>query len=156
MIILWRGWGIIALLYATAAVIVAGGLEVEVLPKSAPHVSLGILLLLAAVATWFTGVAMNRRRPQRTVDRLLRARRAQLDELVTSGRFSLGPGQPPPVSVHDAQRMSDDLFAAETAATTKGAFNRHTLFWIPMQYVAFVWVAAALWSLGSALFGSPS
>ncbi len=47
--------------------------------------------------------------------------------------------------------MSEDLFAAEEAEVTRTARNRHTLFGIPMQYVAFGLAALALWCLVESL-----
>jgi hypothetical protein len=145
--LIWRGWGIIPVLYIVVAVVVSALLESFVIPRSAFGVVLSGLVLVAAVATWFTGVAINRDRPGRKVAAWAAQRRAQLDDLVVSGRFSLGPGTPQPTSLEDAQRMSDDLYAAEVADVTKAARNRHTLFWIPVQYVSFVLAAFAVWCL---------
>ncbi|WP_336653338.1 MULTISPECIES: hypothetical protein [unclassified Leucobacter] len=153
--IIWKGWGIIPVLYALLAAVLAAviGTDLFGIPKSAFPILLGLSLLLAAVATWFSGVAMNRSNPQRKVDLWARERRVQLDELVASGRFSLGPGQPQPSSLDEAQRMSDDLLAHEMAEATKASQNQHTLFFIPYQYIAFFTTACALILLARAVFG---
>jgi len=127
--IIWRGWGIITVLYALAALVISSVLKKEVLPGSFPPVSFGILLLLAAIATWFTGTSLNRTRPKRKIDLWVQGRRAQLDDLVLSGRFSLGPGQPQPTSIEEARSMSDALLTRETEEATRTALNRHT-WWI--------------------------
>lgn len=153
--IIWKGWGIIPVLYALLAAVLAAviGTDLFHLPKSAFPIALGILLLLASAATWFSGVAMNRSNPQRKVDLWAKERRAQLDELVDSGRFSLGPGQPQPSSPEEAQRMSNDLLAYEVAEAAKASQNQHTLFFIPYQYIAFFTAASALILLAQAAFG---
>lgn len=155
MLLIWRGWGILPVLYLVAALILTGLLVSLGLPQSSFGIVFFGLGLLAAVATWFTGVAINQNRPRRKAAEWAQHRRAQLNELVVSGRFSLGPGQPQPASLEEAQRMSDDLFAAETAELDKAVRNRHTLFWIPMQYVAFVLAAFVLWCLVEPFIAGP-
>ncbi|GAB3597652.1 hypothetical protein [Microbacterium tumbae] len=141
--IIWRGWGILAIVYALVAMILFAGLASTVLPEGALPFSIAIGLIIAAAATWFTGDAMNRTRPQGKVDAWARSRREQLDALVASGRFSLGPGQPQPGSLAEAQQMADALFEHEKGQTRR-ALNVHTVFWIPMQYLAFVWAGIAI------------
>ncbi len=58
--LIWQGWGILPVLYAVAAVVVAVWLESLGLPQSSFAIVACCVLLLAAVATWFTGVALNR------------------------------------------------------------------------------------------------
>ncbi|QIM15468.1 hypothetical protein G7067_02070 [Leucobacter insecticola] len=154
MLIIWRGWGIIPIFYAAAAVVLAGMLGAGGSSSSAFPLWAGVFILLAAVGTWFTGVAMNRTNPERKVDLWARERRAQLDELANTGMFSLGPGQPQPTSVEEAQHMSDALLASEVSTLTQAGRNRHTLFFIPMQFFAFVFVVIGLLVLATGLFGA--
>jgi len=139
-VIIWRGWGVLGAVYGLLAAMLGGGVASAFVDDSVVPVTAGAGFLCAAVATWFTGVALNRTSPQRRVEEWAGRRRAQLDELVASGRFSLGPGQPQPRSLDEARQMADDLFAHERLATTR-AFNQHTLFWIPVQFFAVVWGA---------------
>jgi ABC-type transport system involved in cytochrome bd biosynthesis fused ATPase/permease subunit len=150
--VIWRGWGVLAFIYAAVAMILFAGAASSLVPDTALPLTVAIGMIIAAVATWFTGNTMNRVAPQRKIDAWARQRRAQLDELVATGRFSLGPGQPQPQSLAEAQQMSDALFAQELQQT-KRALNVHTLFWIPMQYFAFVWAAIALIALVSGVVG---
>lgn len=143
LVIIWRGWGVLAFVYAAVGMILFAGVASTLVPESVLPFTIGIGLLLAAVATWFTGIALNRTSPRRKIDAWAQERKRQLDDLVVTGRFSLGPGQPQPTSVAQAQEMADALFAHELAQAQR-AFNVHTLFWIPMQYLAFVWGAIAL------------
>lgn len=141
--IIWRGWGILAVIYAAVAMMLFAGLGSTLVSPTALPFLIAIGLIGAAVATWFTGIAMNRTAPQRKVDAWLHARRAQLTELVETGRFSLGPGQPQPTSLVEARQMADELYRLE-AEQAKKAFNAHSVFWIPMQYFAYIWGGIAL------------
>lgn len=141
--IIWRGWGVLAFVYAAVAMMLFGGLMSKLVSERALPFSIAIGLILAAAATWFTGVALNRTSPQRKIDAWAEQRRAQLDELVATGGFSLGPGQPQPRSEAEARQMADALFQHEREQA-KGLVNRHSMFWLPLQYWAFVWAALAL------------
>lgn len=141
--LIWRGWGVLAFAYVALAMILFLGVGSMILPESGLPFSAAIGLALAAVATWFTGNAMNRTSPGGKIRLWEAERRLQLAELVESGGFSLGPGQPQPRSMDEAQEMADALFEHERAQT-KGAFDQHTLFWIPMQYSAFLFAALAV------------
>lgn len=151
--IIWRGWGGVAAAYAAIAMMLFAGLASTMLPSATLPFSISVGLVLAAAATWLTGVALNRTSPQRQIDAWAEQRMAQLDELVRSGRFSLGPGQPQPTSLQEAEQMADALFAYELEQA-KQAIDRNTLFWVPMQYFAFVWGAIAVVVLVSGIVGA--
>ncbi|MGB4135012.1 MAG: hypothetical protein WA971_00500 [Microbacterium sp.] len=153
--VIWRGAGALAFVYGALAAMLFGGLASTLVTASSIPFTVGIGMILAAIATWFTGIALNRTSPQRKIDAWAEQRRAQLDELVTTGQFSLGPGQPMPASEAEARRMSDELFAYEQTQTAK-AMNQHTMFWIPMQYWAFVWAAVAVFAIVSGIIGIAS
>lgn len=150
--IIWRGWGGLAFGYAALAMIFFAGVASTLMPESLLSFSMAFGLLLAAVATWFTGRVLNQTSPQREVEIWELERALQLDELVDSGMFSLGPGQPQPQSPQEAREMADALFAQEQEQV-QGLFNRHTLFWIPMQYWAIIWAAVAVFLLVLGILG---
>jgi hypothetical protein len=141
--IIWRGWGVLAFIYAAVAMMLFAGLGSTLVSDKALPFSIAIGLIAAAVATWFTGIALNRTSPQRKIDAWLQERRAQLTHLVESGQFSLGPGQPQPASMEEARQMADTLFEHEKTRS-KRTVNVHTLFFAPMQYFAFVWGGIAV------------
>ncbi|MGN7979095.1 hypothetical protein ACTJJ4_16075 [Microbacterium sp. 22195] len=143
--IIWRGWGILAVIYAGAAAALFGGLGSTFLPYAAVPVSIAIGMIGAAIATWYTGQALNGTGAQRKIDAWAKARSEQLHELVETGRFSLGPGQPQPQSVEEARQQSAWLFEQETQQAQR-ARNQHTLFFIPLQYWAFVIAAVAVFA----------
>lgn len=141
--VIWRGWGIIVFGYIALAMILFMGLGSQFLPESALPYSGAIGLAIAAVATWFTGQAMNVTRPQKKIDAWYQAREQQLAQLVSSGQFSLGPGQAPPTSAAEAQSQSEVLLQQELRQARRSR-NAHTMFFIPMQYWAFIIGAAAI------------
>lgn len=101
-------------------------------------------LLAAAVGTWFTGQHFNQTGPKRKLEEWKGARSAQLDQLVSAGQFSLGPGQPQPRSMDEARWQADELLAAEERSVSEGMLNRHSVFWIPMQYLSVLIACGAL------------
>lgn len=135
--IIWRGWGIVVVGIVAVCMMVFAGLGSQLLPKSALPYSIAFGLLVAAAGTWFAGNALNKTAPQKKIDAWAAEREQQLRQLVDSGQFSLGPGQPQPQSHAEAQQMATALLAAEKEQL-RGAFNQHTLFWIPVQYFAFI------------------
>lgn len=141
--VIWRGWGVLAFIYVAVAMMLCAGLASTMLSEKALPFSIAIGLIAAAVATWFTGIAMNRTSPQRKIDAWFLERRAQLTHLVETGQFSLGPGQPQPASLEEARHMADALLEHERSQT-KRTINVHTLFFVPMQYFAFVWGGIAV------------
>ena len=56
--IIWRGWGGLAFGYAALAMILFAGVASTLMPESLLSFSMAFGLLLAAVATWFTGRAL--------------------------------------------------------------------------------------------------
>lgn len=141
--VIWRAWGILAFFYGGLAMILFAGLASSFLPESMLPFSIALGLAIAAVATWFTGQAMNVSAPQRKIDAWREEREQQLAELVSSGRFLLGPGQPPPGSVAEAHAQSQQLLEQELRQARR-ARNVHTFFFIPMQFWAFIFAAIAL------------
>lgn len=110
-------------------------------------IGVAIGLLAAATGTWFHGQHLNQTLPKRRLAEWQTARSAQLDHLVGTGQFSLGPGQPQPRSMDEARWQADQLLAAEQQSAGQGLLNRHSVFWIPMQYLSFVIAAGAVMAL---------
>lgn len=134
--IIWAGWGIIGALLALAGG-GAGAALATGLGLSA-GVGMGLGVILGSVAAWFAGRYFNVTRPAELEGRLLAERHQELQHLVQSGQFHMGPGYAPPRSHAEAQAQADQLMASEAAALRGRAGNKHTLFFIPMQYAAIV------------------
>lgn len=141
--VIWRGWGVLAFIYAALAMIFCLGAASTVVPGSALPFTAAIGLLLAAVATWFTGRALNVTGPQKKIDAWFPARQQQVHELVDTGRFSLGPGQPPPTSHEEARDQGEQLLQLELQQARR-SLNIHTLFFVPMQYWAVIMACVAV------------
>lgn len=141
--VIWRGWGVLAFIYVAFAMIFCLGAASTVVPGSALPFTAATGLLLAAVATWFTGMALNVKGPQKKIDAWYPAREQQVHELVDSGRFSLGPGQPPPTSLEEARAQGEQLLQLELQQAQRSR-NIHTLFFVPMQYWAVIMACIAV------------
>lgn len=146
--IIWRGWGVLAVVYTAVAIMLCVGLPSSMLDGRWIPLSAGVGLAAAAAATWFTGRALNVNRPQARFDEWYQARAAQLTHLVDTGGFQLGPGQPLPSSHAEARQQADWLLAEEARTLRTRIFDVHTLFFIPMQYLGYVLGAIAIICLG--------
>lgn len=79
---------------------------------------------------------LNRTRPKQRLDQHMAERRQMVQNNIATGRFSLGPEHPVPHSRQEAEAQAQWYLQQEEARTKKALFDRHTLFWIPMQYIS--------------------
>ena len=127
-----------------AALFVGLGSLIGLGDSSGAQVMAGLGMVIGSIGTWFLGRWFNEQRAVTQVDKLLAARRQELDHLVQTRQFQYAPGYPAPNSYEEARAQADQLLAGEAAAIHKRARNRHTLFWVPMQYMAFLTGAIGL------------
>jgi len=142
--IIFAGWGILAIVppgigYVLGLLI---GTAIGGPSSSAAMAAAAIGLMIGSVGNWYLGIWFNKTRPAAQVDQALAARQQQLQQLVASGQYYRGPGYPMPTSMQDAQNQAQAQFAAESAAAHSTSGNRHTLFFIPIQYWAYIGAAA--------------
>lgn len=149
---IFRGWGGLAAAYVVLALILCRGVASTLVPESALPSTAAVGLVAAAAATWFTGQAVNQSRPRNKIDAWYAERQKQLDELVDSGRFPMGAGQPPPASYEEVQTQADQLLEHELRQARR-SLDVHTLFFLPMQYWAPVMAVAALGALVLGIVG---
>lgn len=128
--VIWRGWGILAVLFLGAG----AGLGSAV----GGRVGLVLGLLVGAAACWAVGQRMNATGPAAKVAAYREARAAELHAMADAGTFHLGAGHPAPTSYEEAHAQADYLANAEADALKGRGHNAHTLFFIPMQFWAFV------------------
>jgi len=136
--IIFAGWGILAV---------------------APPLALGYLLWWATggnmivsalgvaaggVADWFLGIYFNKTRPARDLAARMDARSAQLHQMADAGQFYRGPGYPMPTSLAEAHQQADELAVEEYNQLKARVGNRHTLFFIPMQYIGILAAAGGV------------
>jgi len=149
--IVFSGWGILAVLppalgYGLGMLLGAIGSE-----ANAP-VYAGIGMMIFSIGDWYLGIWLNKTRAAKQVDVAVASRKRQLQQLVDSGQYYRGPGNPMPTSIQDAQNQADAQLAAEAAAAHARIGNRNTLFFIPMQYWAFIGVGIGAFLLIRQLF----
>jgi len=138
--IIFSGWGILALLppgigYGLGMLI---GVAVGGESSTKALVIAGIGLMIGSVGDWYLGIWLNKTRAAKQIDTALAARQQQLQQLVASGQYYRGPGFPMPTSMQDAQNQAQAQFAAESSAAHASIGNRNTLFFIPIQYWAYI------------------
>jgi len=127
MVLIWRGWGILAPAIGLVSIFV--GLAVGTV---VPYAS-GVVLMLGGAAIFLLGHWLNVVRSRGEITKAVGARGEELRQLVQSGRYAM-PGAPLPRSYAEAHALAGAEFDAEIPLITKALYNRHTLFWLPMQW----------------------
>lgn len=107
-------------------------------------------MILGAIAAFLLGYWLNDRGVETKLDRHLASRREQLNQLVHAGQFQLAPGVAQPRSHEEAQQQIETVLANERQELRPGLRNRHTLFFIPVQWFS---VLVALVALGLIIAG---
>lgn len=138
--IVWRGAGIVVL----------GGIGIGWLASELLRAVFGIPdeigfplgLVLAGVGLYFLGYLMNIKGPQREMAEDLAHTRLQIDSLITQGRFHGGPAFPFPRSIAEARQQADWVLE-QRAIQLKALRNRHTFFFVPVQWAGVAMSAIA-------------
>ncbi len=130
MLFVWSGWGGLAVGIPMLGFIVGMGVS------GANFVVAGIGLAVGAVGAYLLGVRLNRTRPSERLAAFVEHRTMQLHSCADEGTFHLGPGHQAPASLQEAHAQADYLVDAEARDVSTRLFDRHTFFFVPMQYVA--------------------
>ena len=132
--IIWRGWGILAFFLFGAAM--GGGFAIAQSMGSSSTLIPGLLMMVAGVGTWFLGQYMNVTQPLTKVEPHMAARTQELHALGRAGHFrdQAGNHLPP----EHAYQMVEAMLHKEREEVTAALKNRHTLFFVPMQYLGFI------------------
>lgn len=139
--IIWRGWGVLAVGFFLLAGILGVGIPFGVWGADAKWV-LTPVAMLSGIGCWFTGTYLNVTKPRRRTEVEFPALREQVRQSVEAGTFRLA-NQPPPVSRDQAIGQAQ-AFLVATEAAMSGGRNAHTLLWVPLQYWA---IAIAAWGI---------
>lgn len=142
--ILWRGWGIVGLLIILAFAGLSAGIGSAAAPDSPSLVWAGGGLVLGGAVASAVGWYMNIVRPAQKAEEWQAERAARLQHLVQSGQFQLAPGYAQPTSLAQAQQQADQLLAAESAQVRKNLRGRHTVWFIPMEWLGVVGAAVGV------------
>jgi hypothetical protein len=68
MIFIWRGWGILVVLYALVALVIGTIIRNSIGGGLRAGVTIGVCEVVAGVAVWFTGIRLNRDGDRMLVD----------------------------------------------------------------------------------------
>ena len=129
--IIWRGWGALPIVIA-ALCIGLGGL-MSTLNKGLFGVFAGLALIGGGVGTWFLGQWFNQIKPVQRYDEWFAQRREEVGQSA------------------DPWAMGEYVLQQEGAKLKAALTNRHSLFFIPMQYIGFAMGAAGLIAIVSSL-----
>lgn len=104
----------------------------------------GVGLIIGGGVAWWVGQHMNVARPKAQIESALAEQAVTYQQLAEAGQFSRGPGYPLPTSLEDAHAQAQAQLMDDRAYLTKALPNRHTVFFIPMQYIALIFVAVGV------------
>ena len=147
--IIWRGWGALPIVIA-ALCIGLGGL-MSTLNKGLFGVFAGLALIGGGVGTWFLGHWFNQIKPVQRYDEWFAQRREEVAQMVRGGAYANVPDPQRPGQSADPWAMGEYVLQQEGAKLKAALTNRHSLFFIPMQYIGFAMGAAGLIAIVSSL-----
>lgn len=140
--IIWRGWGVLAIVYiALCAALLGGLLGASILQSSTAAgalAGLGIFIggALATVHGWYLNVI----RPRKRADQWEAAERPRLEDAADRGALVVGNTQPR--SPEEAAQMIESVLA--DGRRTIGGHGPHSVFWIPMEVIGILGMVAGV------------
>ncbi|MFT4218591.1 MAG: hypothetical protein QM619_15590 [Micropruina sp.] len=134
--IIWRGWGILAILIAGACI--GLGTTISMVNPALTPVFIGIALIGGGVGTWFLGDWLNTKRPVAEFDGWFGRRREEIAAQVRGGAYNNVPDPQRPGQFADPWAVGEHVLNQESAKVRSALTNRHTLFFVPMQYLGFL------------------
>lgn len=146
MIIVWRGWGGLAIGFpALGAILFLALLSSLRASSSSLGTGAGAGVALGSIGTFLFGRWINGSdRAQARAATMLEPRRHQLGQLVASGQFHLAPGMPLPRSHDEARAQADYVYQQELHQLSEQLTGRHTMFFIPMQFIGILTFAVGV------------
>lgn len=135
--IIWRGWGILAILFIPLGAFGLGWLISFVGGAGGEMTSwsIGVGLMLAAAGLFALGWWLNTIRAEQQAAQWADTRADQLQAAVEGGYFQPTPGVSP-TSLDQARQQAGVMLESERAEVTRRLRNRHSMFWVPMQWWA--------------------
>lgn len=150
--IIWRGWGFLAVVYIGLCAAFFGGLIGASLLQSStaagPLAGLGILLggALTALHGWYLNVL----RPRTRADQWEEAERPRLEDAADRGALVVGNTRPS--SPEEAAQMIESVIA--DGRRTLGRHGPHSVFWIPMEVIGILAMVGGVILAGATLVGA--
>lgn len=134
--IIWRGWGILAILIGGLA---AGlGSAISVVNPALSPIFIGLMLIGGGVGTWFLGDYLNQKRPVAEFDGWYARRREEVAAQVRGGAYNNVPDPQRPGQLADPWAVGEYVLKQESTKVRAALTNRHSLFFVPLQYLGFV------------------
>lgn len=96
------------------------------------------------VGTWFLGQWFNQVKPVQQYDLWFARRRDEVAQMVRGGAYANVPDPQRPGQVADPWSVGEYVLQQEGAKVKSSLTKRHSLFFIPMQYIGFAMGAAGL------------
>ncbi|GAB2969687.1 MAG TPA: hypothetical protein VKY71_05560 [Actinotalea caeni] len=169
--IIWRGWGIVALPLVALLVFGLGTLiSTGLLGHDALEgVGAGIGLLVAAPVTWLLGRWLNQRSAEKAADRYVAARQPELHQQVHQAAENQTLRDLQGLSQEDLQMRWHDAYArnrgqlegvavqqlaSEREEVRRRLRNQNSLFFIPVQWLWVPLAAGGVLALTGGLAGS--
>lgn len=140
--IIWRGWGFLAVVYmGVLAALLGGLLGAAVLQQPDLTGALaGVGISLGGVLTYIQGRHLNATLPKQRAEEWAAGERPRLEAAADQGRLVVG--NVAPRSREEAQAMVEDVLARGRAQI--GAHGQHSVFWIPMEAVGILGIVGGL------------
>lgn len=151
--IIWRGWGILAILFIPLGAVGFGALTDLAFGKPGGSLPIGIGLIMSGVLLYFAGTWFQNWDAERRITKHIAAREIQVRYAVDSGHFQPTPGYQPK-TYQEAQLLAAQMLQHEREAGLKKLRGYHTVFYIPIQYVGFVLCAIGVVLIGISFGGS--
>lgn len=150
--IIWRGWGFLAIVYIALGAALLGGLIGASLLQSStaagPLAGVGILIggALTAVHGWYLNVL----RPRRRADEWEQAERPRLEAAADQGTLVVAN-----VQTRSPEEAADMIEAVLTDGRRAiGRHGPHSVFWIPMEIIGILAIVGGLVLAGATLAGA--
>lgn len=133
--IIWRGWGFLAVVYIGLCVgLLAGAIGTSLPYEGAPGVLVGVALVIGGAATAVHGWYLNLVRPKRKATEWELAERPRLEAAADQGSLVVGNVQPR--DRDEAEAMIDSVI--EDGRRVIGKHGPHSVFWIPMEVIGII------------------
>ena len=136
IVIIWRGWGILALFVTLAwSGVIGGPREARRGRDGVGSLGVGLGLVAAGAGNFFLGKWLNESRPLNQVGEHKEKLRTELRQRAAVGQFQAAPGVPVPTNPYEAEAQINAVVEAQTQNIASRLRNIHTLFFIPIQWV---------------------
>lgn len=134
--IIWRGWGILALL--VVGVSIALGIAMAGSNRGMRGIFVGLVMVAGAVGTWFLSQHLNVTQPKTEFEKWYAQRSMEVGALVRGGAYNNVEDPQRPGQFADPNAVGNYVLQQEATKVRAALTNRHSLFFIPMQYLAYV------------------